>query len=103
MFWKQEVMLEVLTSCKNYVDSRVQYEGKSFCATFVYGDTDNVKRRNMWKELVHINELRGGSWFLSEDFNDILRGKEKSGGAERPESSFVDLRSFMSKGDLYDI
>ena len=78
LFWKQEVMLEVLTSCKNYVDSRVQYEGKSFYATFVYGDTDNIKRRNMWKELVQINALRGGAWFLSGDFNDILNNQEKT-------------------------
>lgn len=57
----------------------------------------------MWKELLDINAARGGVWFISGDFNDIFCDQEKSGGVERTEGSFVDLRSFMSKGDLYDL
>lgn len=93
----------MLSSCKNFIGARVQYEGKFFYATFVYADTDNVKRRSMWKDLLDINAARGGAWFLSGDFNDIICDQEKAGGVERTEGFFVDLRSFMSKGDLYDL
>ena len=79
------------------------YEGKSFYSTFVYGDNDNVKRRSMWKELLNLNVARGGAWFLSGDYNDIICDQEKSGGIERTEGSFMDLGSFMSEGDLYDL
>lgn len=103
LFWKQGVNLDVLSSCKNFIDTKVVYEGKSFYSTFVYGDNDNVKRRSMWKELLNLNAARGGAWFLSGDFNDIIFDQEKSGGIERTEGSFVDLRSFMSEGDLYDL
>lgn len=42
-------------------------------------------------------------WFLSGDFNDIINNEEKQGGPQRPEGSFTNFRSFLSKGDLYDL
>lgn len=46
---------------------------------------------------------RSEPWLLRGDFNDIIESSEKKGGPDRPEGSFTDLRSFMSKCDLYDL
>lgn len=43
--WKQEIKLSVLTSCANLIDTCVEYEGKMFYASFIYGDCDKPKKR----------------------------------------------------------
>lgn len=40
---------------------------------------------------------------FNRDFNDMLNNQEKTGGVERSEGSFVELCSFMSHNDLYDL
>lgn len=103
MFWKCDVELNVLNSCKNYVDTEIWYEGKVLNATFVYADTDITKRREIWRELTDLSIARKGPWFLTGDFNDLLNNQEKDGGPVRPEGSFVDFWSFVSECDLYDL
>jgi len=46
---------------------------------------------------------RSEPWFITGDFNDIIEPSEKEGGIKRPVGSFVDLRSFMSTCDLFDL
>lgn len=103
MFWKQEIKLEILSPCLNNIDSYIEYEEKKFYATFIYGDTDRGKRREMWAHLVEQATVREAPWFLSGDFNDIISNEEKKGGPQRPERSFTDFRSFLSEGYLYDL
>ena len=40
LFWKQEVNLEVLDANPNLFDTCIELEGKTFFASFVYGDND---------------------------------------------------------------
>lgn len=96
LFWKQEINLKVLEACANNVDTFMEYEGKKFHATFIYGDTDIGKRREMWSYLIELATVRDTPWFLSGDFNDIINNEEKKGGPLRPEGSFTDFRSFLS-------
>ena len=93
----------VLNSCKIFIDTMLRYEGKVFYATFIYGDTDIVKRRQIWRELTDTAADRNGAWFVTGDFNDMLNNQEKEGGVERTEGSFVDFRTFVSENDLYDL
>ncbi|XP_019097316.1 PREDICTED: uncharacterized protein LOC109131143 [Camelina sativa] len=103
LLWKQDVDIEILVSGSNFVDTKVLVKGKSFYATFVYGDPDHIKRRRVWEALKMIAESREEAWFLYCDFNDIVDSSEKSGGPSRPEGSFVDFRSFLAECDLYDL
>jgi len=103
LFWKAAVDLSVTTACKNYIDVKISYENKEFFATFIYGDTDNLKRKKLWEELTCLSTVRDSPWFLTGDFNDIIGNQEKSGGVIRPEGSFVDFRSFFSACDLFDL
>lgn len=103
LLWKQEVNLEVLSANMNCIDTRIKFEGKTFYASFIYGDTDKPKRRQLWEILLDQNAIREAPWFLTGDFNDLLGNDEKSGGPIRVEGSFSEMRTFFSEGDLYDL
>lgn len=103
LLWKQEVNLEVLNSNANCIDTRIVFEGKVFYSSFVYGDTDRPKCRQLWEHLLSLNAIREAPWFLTGDFNDLLNNEEKDGGPTRAEGSFSELRTFFSEGDLYDL
>lgn len=77
LFWKQELNLTVRTYSKNYIDVSIIYEGKELYATFIYGDTDKSKRKQLWDHLTTLSYGRDSPWFLSGDFNDIM-GTRKS-------------------------
>ncbi|CAA7021010.1 unnamed protein product [Microthlaspi erraticum] len=100
---KQDIKLEVISSCKNYFDTRIIYEDKVFYSTFVYGDPERANRRQTWDYLLDLNTLREAPWFLTGDFNDFIDNSKKEGGPVRAEGTFGDFRSFLSKGDLYDL
>ena len=103
LLWKQEIELEVVFSCQNFIDTLIRAEGKNFYATFLYGEPDRSKRKIIWNQLTAIGVSRVEPWFLTGDFNDIIESTEKQGGLERPDGSFTDLRSFMSECDLFDL
>lgn len=43
LLWKQEVNLQVLSANANHIDTYIEFEGKKFFASFIYGDTDKPK------------------------------------------------------------
>lgn len=69
----------------------------------MYGAPEVPKRQEVWDQLLAIAESRDSAWFLTGDFNEITGNGEKSGGRERPESSFTAFRSFLSACDLFDL
>ncbi|KAG7579243.1 Ribonuclease H domain [Arabidopsis thaliana x Arabidopsis arenosa] len=103
LLWKQHIDLEVLSACSNFIDTRIRAEGKSFFASFVYGEPDKTKRKAIWDQLSAIGQSRAEPWYLTGDFNDIINSTEKQGGPERPEGSFIDFRTFLSECDLFDL
>lgn len=100
LLWKEHVKLEILSSSNNLIDTSIEFEGKPFFASFIYGDTNIAVRRLFWEQLLTCNESRGGPWYITGDFNDLIINKENEGVPARPEGSFSDLRTFFSEGDL---
>lgn len=103
MYWKQEIKLEVLEANANLIDTEVEVEGKSFFASFIYGDSDYKQRRSLWDYLLSLAEARDAAWFITGDFNDMLSNEDKTGGPERAEGSFLDFRTFFAEGDQFDL
>lgn len=103
LLWKDGIDLEIVSSCKNYFDVRLIYEGKLSYMSFIYGDPDKKKRKQTWDYLSALALIRDAPWFATGDFNDLTGNDEKEGGPERPEGSFEDFRTFLLEGDLYDL
>lgn len=103
LLWKQELDVSILSSCQNFIDTKIKAAGKVFYATFLYGEPDRSKRKALWDQLTILGKSREEPWFLTGDFNDIIDSSEKQGGPERSEGTFVDIRSFMAECDLYDL
>lgn len=103
ILWKDWLQLEIVSSCNNYFDTRLTYEGNVSYATFVYGNTNKRKRKQTWDYLTSLALIRDAPWLVTGDFNDITGNYEKEGGPERSEASFSDFRMFLSDGDLYDL
>lgn len=103
ILWKEWLQLDIISSCSNYFDTRLIYEGNTSYATFVYGNTDKRRKKQTWDYLASLALIRDAPWFVTGDFNDITENSEKQGGPERLEASFSDFRTFLSEGDLYDL
>lgn len=85
------------------MEAKIEFQGRIFYSSFVYGCTDREQRKGLWNQLLVSAEDRDAPWFLTGDLNDLLTSDEKVGGPDRPEGSFLDLRTFFSEGDLYDL
>lgn len=95
--------LEILQESPNFIDTRISAEGRTFYATFLYGEPERAKRKTIWNQLSLIGQNRPEPWWLTGDFNDIIDSSEKQGGVIRAEGTFLDLRTLMSECDLYDL
>lgn len=89
--WKKDVDLTVLSSSQNYIDTRIISKGKSFLATFVYGEPDHTKGNAFWSTLSFLHPNPKGPWFLTGDFNELIDNSEKKGGPIRAEGTFLEL------------
>lgn len=103
LFWKQEFDIVILSTCINFIDTNINYKNTSFYATFVCGEPDRTKRKEIWTKIFDIATARETYWLLTGDFNEILDNSEKTGGPLRAEGSFIYFRSFMSENNLYDL
>ncbi|CAA7045270.1 unnamed protein product [Microthlaspi erraticum] len=103
LYWKQEIHVQILSSCKSYIDSEISYKGIPFFSTFIYGEPDLPLRKLVWEEFTNLGLSRDKPWFLTGDFNEILDNTEKSGGQQRTEASFGNFREFISQSDLFDL
>lgn len=45
LLWSNEINLEVLSKCQNYIDTRIKYRHQVFFTTFIYGEPDRDKRK----------------------------------------------------------
>jgi len=77
------VELEILSSCLHYIDTKITTKGKSFYATFMYGEPDRTKRLQIWTQIKDHAASRSDLWILTGDFNDIINNTEKKGGPIR--------------------
>ena len=103
LFWKQELNLQILDSSAHVIDTLIEFEGKKFYSSFVHASTDRNLRNSLWDQLDSKSLMREDAWFITRDFNDLLRNVEKEGVPDRTEGSFTDLRTFFSEGDLFDL
>jgi len=72
LFWKAHLVVEVISSCKNFIDTKIIAKGRSFFSTFLYGEPDHQKRLELWNHLKNYVNDREEPWLISGDFNEII-------------------------------
>lgn len=100
---EKDIDLTILSTSNNFIDTRIIYKGKSFLATFTYGEPDHSKRNAFWETLSTLHSNPKGPWFLTGDFNELIDNSEKRGGPARAEGTFTAFRTFLSENDLFDL
>lgn len=101
--WKDSVHLEVLFSSPNVIDTRVEFNSKTFFVSYIYGAPNREDRPRFWQLMTDIRLGRTEPWLLTGDFNDLLDNTEKVGGPLRWEGSFLSFRNFVSQYGLWDL
>ncbi|KAJ8422552.1 hypothetical protein Cgig2_033475 [Carnegiea gigantea] len=66
---------------------------KTFFITFVYGANQELQRRPLWEDLIHITKEMDEAWCVLGDFNAVLYPGDRVGGTE------VQLHEIKSFGD----
>ncbi|XP_048605505.1 uncharacterized protein LOC125583020 [Brassica napus] len=64
--------------------------------TFVYGDPVLERRDEVWERLTRFSTTKNGPWFMIGDFNEITCHNEKTGGRQRPDSSFLPFKQMLN-------
>lgn len=82
---------------------KITSQGKTFLATFVYGEPDHTKRKAIWDTLSNLHPNPKGLWFRTGDFNEVIDNSEKKGGPVRAEGNFGAFRTSLSENDLFDL
>lgn len=101
--WNDNVIVDILDSSPNIIDTFITYEDSSCYLSFVYGSPQMEDRAAFWEKLMLIAQHRDKAWLISGDYNDLLDNSEKEGGPPRWEGSFVAFRSFVTQAGLWDV
>ncbi|CAL9225059.1 unnamed protein product [Arabidopsis halleri] len=103
LFWKDDVVVEVLSSSQNFIDTKIKFQNISSFLTFVYGAPNVEDRQKIWNEISSLGDSRDEAWLLMGDFNEIMDNSEKVGGPTRAEGTFIPFRSFVSQNGLWEV
>jgi len=49
--WNTNIAIKVLSESQNFIDTTIEAEGRTFFATFIYGEPDKTKRKAIWDKL----------------------------------------------------
>ena len=96
LFFMDEFQVNVLFSNNCMIDIEAIINGIKVYMTFVYGDPVLERRDQVWERLTRFSTTRNGPWFMIGDFNEITCHNEKTGGRQRPDSSFLPFKHMLN-------
>lgn len=65
LLWNKGINIQILSGCQNFIDTFIEVEGQSFFATFICGEPEKSKRKEIWDKLSIIGQDRADSWFFT--------------------------------------
>ena len=104
LYWKNSIDLHVMSSSPTYIDA-VANPGMDDAWRFTgfYGNPVTANREHSWALLKHLCLKMDLPWMCIGDFNEIVKAKEKMGGAlrrERQMREFWEALDFCGFRDL---
>lgn len=104
MFWKQNVLGDVVDSSQNHIDIVIKENGSaSWRLTCFYGFPERERRQASWD---FIRQLASNSilpWCIFGDFNDLLYSSDKRGKHPHPQNLMNGFRSTVEDSLLSEV
>nr|XP_023891885.1 uncharacterized protein LOC112003894 [Quercus suber]XP_023929367.1 uncharacterized protein LOC112040706 [Quercus suber] len=96
LYWKEGLNLKVQGSSPSYIDAVVDPGvDDAWRITGFYGDPVTANREHSWALLKHLCLQMDLPWLCVGDFNEIIKAREKMGGAPRRERQMVEFRGAL--------
>lgn len=69
----------------------------------LYGEPSRDSKHLTWEYLCSLHNMIDLPWFVLGDFNEMLMGSEKEGGALRPQRCMQSFRDTLNECNLFDM
>ncbi|XP_020255402.1 uncharacterized protein LOC109832461 [Asparagus officinalis] len=99
------ISVQNINSSEQFISFKVESkDGKLACFfTVVYALNQMEGRRDLWQDLLAFKRTVSGPWLVGGDFNAILNGEEKMGGAQVSDAEIEDFQNFIVSNHLKHI
>jgi hypothetical protein len=89
--------------CNYYIDAKINFEGKSWRFTGIYGEPRTKQRNRTWEAIRYLKSQDDLPWLCAGDFNEITKGEEQLGGKPRSEHQMSAFRDCLMDCGLVDL
>ncbi|XP_020252332.1 uncharacterized protein LOC109829702 [Asparagus officinalis] len=103
ILWNSDLLtVQYLNSSDQHINCLVESkDGRLSCTiTVIYALNQMEGRRSLWQDILTLKSHINGPWLLAGDFNSILSGEEKLGGAPISDTDTCDFQEFISSSHL---
>jgi exonuclease III len=104
LFWRSSVNLKAGLKSRYHIDAEItEADGFKWRFTGIYGEPKSDAKEATWKLLRTIKHHYDLPWLCVGDFNEILYGWEKVGGAARPQVCMDRFKEALEVCALHDL
>ncbi|KAH7865616.1 hypothetical protein Vadar_008962 [Vaccinium darrowii] len=105
LWWDSGVTVEVELANKTFIHAIITDKSnqKMWAATFVYGCPNRGGRSQIWEEIKRIGCSEILPWACMGDFNQVLHGMDKLGGACPSQTLISNFHDFLCDCGLVDL
>ncbi|KAM1691034.1 hypothetical protein ACFXTN_029871 [Malus domestica] len=105
LWWDDSVQVEMIDSSKHFIDAKCDfvYSQCVFRFTRVYRTSYRAEKAEFWRGMIQKFDPDSIPWICGGDFNELLWGHKKSGGAEVGYNRPRYLEEFMCKLEIMDL
>lgn len=89
LFYDTSYKVNIISSDNRIIDVETELEGKQIFISFIYGESNQSPRDQVWEWVTRIGIVRDQPWFIIGDLNEIRGNHEKEGGVLRHADTFL--------------
>ena len=104
LFWQNGLNVTSKEVHSNFLDIRIdENSGSGWRITGLYGEPSGDRKHLTWEYLRSLQNMVDLPWIILGDFNEILMGSEKEGGALRSQRNMQNFRDALVDCNLFDM
>lgn len=104
LFWRNGIQVKPGLKSRYHIDAEITGDdGFTWRFTGMYGEPQHDKKEATWKLLKTIQHHSDKPWLCVGDFNEILMGWEKEGGAARPQRCMDRFKETLEECGFHDL